>query len=323
MALLHTISEAEAGQKLLAWLVRRLAAPRPLLHRWIRTGQVRINGGRRGPFDRLEAGDEVRLPPFAEQPERPETSSGDVPGNAPEAPSGSLPIPPLVARSPDLFVFCKPAGLPTHPGSGHGDSLTTRLHALDRETDFRPTPAHRLDKDTSGLLVVARTYAALRRLQELFRHDCGKEYLTWVQGDWPWDGPQTLHDRLGKRLTAKGEKMRVDPEGKTAALTALCLGRRKGFSLLQVRLHTGRTHQIRAQLAARGFPVAGDRKYGARKGPDKLLLHAARLTLPDAVYEVLPDWPAPWRVDALPPRLRGFPPQDNRPGGLGDSVPPK
>ncbi len=311
-----TVSQAEAGQKLLSWLVRLLDAPRPLLHRWIRTGQVRVNGGRVAPFRRLEAGDAVRLPPFA-VPRRgalPEAGgenaghgefrlpkSAGLPDSGPEQP-GLL----LVAQTPDLYVFCKPAGLPTHPGTGHEDSLTSRLHALDSGASFRPTPAHRLDKDTSGLLVAARTYASLCRLQALLSgtgpERCSKEYLAWVGGIWPDEGPVLLQDRLCKLADRRGERVHVCAEGREAALTALCLLRIDGMSLLQIRLHTGRTHQIRVQLASRGFPVAGDRKYGAVAG-GPLLLHAARLILPEAVYEALPPWTGIRRVRALPPPL--------------------
>lgn len=306
MALNRTVSEAEAGQKLLTWLVRCLGAPQSLLHRWIRTGQVRVNSGRTSPFERLAAGDVVRLPPFAEAIAAEETLKTEQIRTLGSDQGAELP--PLVAQTPDLFVFCKPAGLPTHPGTGHSDSLVSRLHALAPQEGFRPTPAHRLDKDTSGLLVVARTYASLRRLQELFGSGeegrCGKEYLTWVVGEWPTQEATLLRDHLRKTTTAHGEKMISGTSGKEATLTVLCLERRNGFSLLHIRLHTGRTHQIRAQLAARGFPVAGDRKYGARKGPEKLLLHAARLVLPEAIYEASPPWPEPWRVQTLPPPLR-------------------
>lgn len=305
MALNHTVAEAEAGQKLLAWLIRRLDAPQALLHRWIRTGQVRVNSGRASPFERLAAGDVVRLPPFAETISEAARTTKLPPQRVSE---NETELPPIAAQTPEMFIFCKPAGLPTHPGTGHSDSLVSRLHALVPQEGFRPTPAHRLDKDTSGLLVVARTYASLRRLQELFGNGeesrCGKEYLTWVVGEWPTHEATLLRDHLRKATTACGEKMISGASGKEAALTALCLERRNGFSLLHIRLHTGRTHQIRAQLAARGFPVAGDRKYGARKGPENLLLHAARLVLPEAIYEALPPWTGPWRVKTLPPPLR-------------------
>ncbi len=311
----RTVSQAEAGQKLLSWLVRLLEAPRPLLHRWIRTGQVRVNGGRVDPFRRLQPGDTVRLPPFAVLRDGtvfPAAGGVRYDAHLPEDSGSRFDLPTeqvglsLAAQTPDLYVFCKPAGLPTHPGTGHEDSLTSRLHALDPGASFRPTPAHRLDKDTSGLLVAARTYSALRRLQTLFSgtgpERCAKEYLAWVRGLWPDDEPVVLLDRLRKVADRHGERVRVCAGGREAALTALCLRRAEGMSLLQIRLHTGRTHQIRVQLAARGFPVVGDRKYGAAAaGP--LLLHAARLALPEAVYEALPPWTGSRRVRVLPPPL--------------------
>ncbi|HIU18077.1 MAG TPA: RluA family pseudouridine synthase [Candidatus Avidesulfovibrio excrementigallinarum] len=301
MSVSFRVSEAEAGQKLLQCLVRRVEAAQGELHRWIRTGQVRVNGGRRGPFDRLEAGDELRLPPFARllQPSQP-------------ARDGAKPDLPVVWESPDLLVVNKPAGLPTHPGTGHDDSVVTRLHAaMPPGTAFAPTPAHRLDRDTSGVLLVARSYAVLRRLNDAFaRHDTlSKEYLAWCAGRWELPSPLRLEDRLEKRADtpAGPEKMHASDTGRHAAMDVAVLRATRQATLLKIRLLTGRTHQIRVQLALRGHPILGDAKYGkARAFPQGcaipgLLLHAFRLTLapgsPDAqTFLALPSWPEPWRV---------------------------
>ena len=300
MSVSFRVSDAEAGQKLLQCLARRVEASQGELHRWIRTGQVRVNGGRRSPFDRLEAGDELRLPPFA----RLQTPSA--------APKGAGPGLPIVWESPDLLVVNKPAGLATHPGSGHDDSVVTRLHAaMPPDASFAPTPTHRLDRDTSGVLLVARSYATLRRLNDAFaRHDALiKEYLAWCVGRWKLPSSLRLEDRLEKRPdTPDGpERVRASDTGKQAAMDVTVLRTAPGATLLGIRLLTGRTHQIRVQLASRGYPIWGDAKYGGSRAFPRgtavpgLLLHAFRLTLAPGTPEAksflaLPAWPAPWRV---------------------------
>lgn len=307
------VTPSESGQKLLRFLGRRFNVPQGDLHRWIRTGQVRINGKRAKAFDRVDEGDLVRVPPFAGSPPDADVSPpSPVPFPAADA------LPPLVAETEELLIFNKPAGLPTHPGTGHVDSLATRLGGVYAKAAFRPTPAHRLDKDTSGLLLVAKSYAALRRLGDAFAGRGGrivKEYLAWAAGDCPWAAPRLLEDRLAKAATNPSsgrERMRAAPssvegkeerEGKTARLTVRCVTRGGGASLLLIRLHTGRTHQIRAQLASRGFPLIGDVKYGGPPCRTGLKLHAARLTLESVTYEAPPPWRGVWSVRCLPPPL--------------------
>jgi 23S rRNA pseudouridine955/2504/2580 synthase len=202
----------------------------------------------------------------------------------------------------ELLVLAKPAGLPTQPGSGWTDSVATRLKGLGG--DFAPTPVHRLDKDTSGLLLAARTYGCLRRLQDLLRDRlAGKVYLAWVEGRLTPGVVLELRDRLAKAGPAGRERVQAGmEEGKEALAEALPLAVRAGgggeATLVAVRLLTGRTHQIRVQLASRGHAVVGDRKYG---GPGRgraggLLLHAWRLDLPERTFELAPDWAGAWTV---------------------------
>ena len=216
------VTAAEAGQKLLQFLSRRFEEPQSVLHRWIRTGQVRINGGRAKPFDRVELNDEIRVPPFA--------GAGMKAERAP-ASSGGKELPPIVAETDDVIVFCKPSGLPVHPGTGHTDSLTTRLEAAFAGLPFIPAPVHRLDRDTSGLLLVGKTYAAVRRLSDaLAAHGVAKDYLAWVQGECPWSRPKRLEDHLAKRTVgAQGREKVVagksrmgGPDEKPASLTVRC-----------------------------------------------------------------------------------------------------
>ena len=171
---------------------------------------------------------------------------------------------------------------------------------------------HRLDRDTSGLLLVGKTYAAVRRLSDaLAAHDgsVAKDYLAWVQGECPWSRPKRLEDHLAKRTVGAqgrekvvaGKSLMGEPGEKNASLTVRCLAVREGRSLVLIRLHTGRTHQIRVQLSERGFPLVGDVKYGGPRCGDGLKLHAVRLRVGKETYTALPPWAGPWRVAHLPP----------------------
>lgn len=292
-----TVSEAEAGQKLLAFLERRLpGVPRSALMRVIRTGQVRLDGGRVKPFVRVAQGQVVRVPPIR-------TDQA-----APAAPADPLPV---IHHQDGLLVVDKPAGLAVHPGTGHTDCVTARLSAMFPQADFAPTPAHRLDRDTSGVLACATSYAALREVQDAFIQDAtDKRYLAWVQGCMAPGTVVDMADALAKTGGPGRERVKaVNPAadtGKEARARAEVLAVRDGLSLVLVRLFTGRTHQIRVQMALRGHPVTGDRKYGPPAGPagsgaPGLMLHAWRLTLPRGAFTAPPPWGGAFAVDpALP-----------------------
>ena len=298
------VSQEESGQKLLQFLARRFDTPQSVLHRWVRTGQVRRNGKRTQPFARLNTGDAVRLPPFAFQDTREEELFHEETG---------LPAPDILLQTRSLFVCVKPAGLPTHAGTGHMDSLVARLREHCAEgSRFAPTPAHRLDKSTSGLVLVARSYEALRLLHDAMvsRDALVKTYLAWAAGRCPWYQPTLLEDGIVKTAMPDGrermELVPLDQAGKKASLTAECLDERFGASLLRIILHTGRTHQIRAQLSGRGVPLVGDVKYGGPACDQGLMLHASNLTfskrlacqlgLPDTGLYCPPPWLEPWDI---------------------------
>jgi 23S rRNA pseudouridine955/2504/2580 synthase len=276
-----TVSGAEAGQKLMQYLGRVLGkdVPGSVFMRWIRTGQVRVDGKRAKPFDRLDQGQIVRLPPFAE-----------VPQQQAQAPSAPLDLP-ILAETEDWLVIAKPAGLPVHPGSGWTDSVQTRLAQAYAGAPFVPAIAHRLDRDTSGALLTAKTHRALTAAHEAFKQgDTGKEYLCWVRGRWtlsPLNQPVEMNDLLQKSGPTGHEKMATG-EGKEARLRATPLRIETDRTLLAVRLFTGRTHQIRAQLSSRGHPVIGDAKYGGGRPP--LYLHAWRLTILGETFTCPPPW---------------------------------
>ena len=323
---IFTVTAAEAGQKLLQYLVRRLsgALPPAALQRLIRTGQVRLDGKRAKPFDRIGQGQKVRMPPFetdappgaapggaaAPSPApriaavpRPARRPAPALAPAPQAVPGPTRVPALdiLHEDDELLVVVKPAGLPVHPGSGHATALTTLLHARDADAPFRPTPAHRLDRDTTGILLVAKSYRMLRRIHDaMLSGEARKDYLAWVWGRWKFGEVNdwiTLRDRLAKRGEPGRERVEAGEDGKEAVCKVRLLGHMPTASLVEVRLETGRTQQIRAQLAARGHPIVGDPKYGG--GAPPLRLHAWRVTLPDAAFCAPPDWEAPWLVRRL------------------------
>ena len=290
-----TVSEAEAGQKLLSYLKRRLSQnlPEALLHRIIRDGEVRVNGKRSKPFARLEENDEVRVPPLR-------VDKGDTPVEPPLTPAVPAKDYPaaaaldIVAETAEYLLLNKPAGLPAQPGSKQPDALSSRLAAAYPEAPFTPTLAHRLDKDTSGLILAAKTYRALRAAQDAFRnHTVLKDYLAWVEGVWPEAAPLTLYDLLEKQGPSGREKV-TPGAGKEALCEVRPILAKEGHALLLVRLFTGRTHQIRVQLSSRGHPIAGDVKYGSRTGPpgaQGICLHAWRLALPGGqVFTAPPPW---------------------------------
>lgn len=293
-----TVTPEEAGQKLLQYLVRRLGAdlPQAALQRFIRTGQVRVDGRRSKPFSRLDPGQRVRVPPY----ENAEAAQAQTPTRHADTALPGNPVPDLdiLHEDDELLVVVKPAGLPVHPGSGHAEALTTILAARQPEAPFRPTPAHRLDRDTTGLLLVAKSYRALRAIHEaMAAGELGKDYLAWVMGRWTESEINewvVLRDRLAKTGAPGQERMTRDADGQEAVSKVRLLFTTGEASLMEVRLVTGRTHQIRSQLGSRGHPVCGDPKYGGGRPP--LFLHAWRVTLPGAAFCAPPPWPEAWAV---------------------------
>ncbi|MDR1490399.1 MAG: hypothetical protein LBS65_07955 [Desulfovibrio sp.] len=329
--------------RLLRFLQRRLrdGEPKSLLHKWVRSGQVRVNGGRSTAFARLAANDLVRLPPFARaretgQSSRPDTEGG---GASPAAPGALLgPGVRVICICDDVLILDKASGVSCHPGggsrrktgAGRSGSTSENLSVAEilagafASSPYIPAPAHRLDRRSSGLLLAGLSRAAAARLQIQFKNgEICKYYLAWSAGFVPWEGPLLLEDRLVKRvfggreiikaidastgpyggLNAPGAVRRqgftgksprsvssvecsgAGLEGQKALCAALVLRRQESgslpvpASLLLLRLLSGRKHQLRAQLAARGFPLIGD---GLRGGPDFpiLLLHAHSLRIP-------------------------------------------
>jgi 23S rRNA pseudouridine955/2504/2580 synthase len=282
------VGAEENGRKLTTFLEARLGSlPAGLLMRLVRTGQVRIDGRRCKPFDRVATGQKVRIPPV-----NVERREGPEPAERPT--QGDLDI---VHEDADMIVVHKPAGLPVHAGTGWDDSVHDRLRGRFSSQAFTPVPVHRLDRDTSGLLLCARTHDFLRAMHAQWPA-VTKAYLCWVEGCWPHEGWRTIVSDLAKVRTGEGEKV-VSGQGRRAVSHVRPIQVSRERSLLLVVLGSGRTHQIRVHLADEGHPIVGDPKYGRGKG---LRLHAAFLSWPGHAFFVLPSWPGEHRVS---PSLAG------------------
>lgn len=308
------VTPEEAGQKLLQFLQRRLGreVPGSALLRIIRTGEVRVDGGRKKPFFRLAVGQEVRVPPLAGvacSQDRQDSQGSSAGGKA----EGSLPGLDILLETPGFVAVRKPAGLCSHAGTRHKDSVADRLKAMYVGAPFAPVLTHRLDKDTSGILLAAKSYTELRRLNDLFATGgVSKTYLAWVDGAWPGEGPELMEDRLDRLELAAGQvqgRKKIlaaeDGQGKSARAEARPLLRKRQATLLQVRLFTGRTHQIRVQLSLRGHPVISDAVYGRKVRGLPMLLHALCLRLPERALFAPPPWIGPFGLpEALLEELR-------------------
>src|SRR4051812_16376450 len=265
------IGEEAAAQRIDNFLLKRLrGVPKSHVYRVLRSGEVRVNSGRVAPDYRLQIGDRVRVPPVR------------VSATVKSARPAEFPV---VYEDVALLVIDKPAGIAVHGGSGVSYGVIESLRAARPQAKLLEL-AHRLDRDTSGLLIVCKKRSALTELHRQLRDgEVEKIYIAVVKGR-PAEGSFELSEPLHKYVTASGERRVSVREGGMVARTRVRVRKRGAeFSLLEVRLLTGRTHQIRVHLAHAGHPVLGDDKYGdfalnrdlQRQGVKRLLLHAGRL----------------------------------------------
>lgn len=281
------MDENSVGQRLDNFLIRELkGVPKTHVYRIIRSGEVRVNKGRASADSRLQVGDLVRLPPLR------------LPTVA--AAPGEQAVPPrdfpILFEDDHVLAIDKPAGVAVHGGSGVSFGVIEQLRRARPAARFLEL-VHRLDRETSGILLIAKKRSALTNLQDQFRErETGKTYLALVQGAWPEnvkviDTPLYKYVQTGQEGAPGVGERRVkvvskdDPEGMRSVTLVRVNRRLERFSLLEVTIKTGRTHQIRVHLASVGHRIVGDDKYGdfdlnrtlQRQGLKRMFLHAWRL----------------------------------------------
>jgi len=272
------IDESAAGQRIDNFLIRHLkGVPKSHLYRILRSGEVRVNSRRVDATCRLEMGDKVRIPPLRLAAKH----IGD---------GSAQPVTPQLAQAvlfedEVLLVIDKPSGLAVHGGSGISRGVIEQLRLERPESKFLEL-VHRLDKETSGVLLLAKKRSALTKLHAMMREgEVEKRYFALVKGAWK-DEKRAVKLKLHKYLTADGERRVSVTEDGQAAHTIFYLRQAlPGYTLLEAELKTGRTHQIRVHLAHLGYSIAGDDKYGdfplnkllAKQGLKRMFLHAFSL----------------------------------------------
>lgn len=275
-----TVDPDMAGQRLDNFLMARLrGVPRSIIYRIVRKGEVRINKGRVKPDARVQAGDVVRIPPMVQKAKAPAAAPGDRVQRVMEAA--------VVFENDELLLVNKPSGIAVHGGSGLSFGLIEVLRASRPDARFLEL-VHRLDRDTSGLVMVAKKRSALKFLQdELRQKRIRKHYHALVAGDWA-NAMQKVSEPLQRYEMPNGERrVEVNSEGKASLTLFRVVSRFEGYTLVEASPVTGRTHQIRVHAAWAGHPIAGDDKYmddASQKafravGGQRLMLHARALEL--------------------------------------------
>ncbi len=290
------VGSEHAGQRLDNFLIRHLkGVPKSRIYRLLRKGEVRVNKGRVKAETRLKEGDVLRIAPIRVA----ERGAPAVPGQQLKRYLAEN----ILFEDDGLLIINKPSGLAVHGGSGVSLGVIEALRSERPKAKFLEL-VHRLDRETSGCLMLAKKRSVLLALQQAMqRNQVEKRYMALVKGDWP-RGKSTINAPLKKNQLSGGERMvRVDAEGKASVTHFKIAQRLKGISLMEVKLETGRTHQIRVHCQFSGQPIAGDPKYGDMhfneslrdSGLRRLFLHACYLRfrhpLSDEWVEVQADLP--------------------------------
>ncbi len=283
-----TVDEDGAGQRLDNFLMRHLkGVPKTHVYRIIRSGEVRINKGRAAADTRLVEGDVVRLPPVRTSDRAAEKAEAMAEA-VHAAPAREFPV---IFEDEHLLAIDKPAGVAVHGGSGVSFGVIEQLRIARPGAKFLEL-VHRLDRETSGILLIAKKRSALTKLQDQFRErETGKTYLALVRGAWPAN-KKVLDKPLHKYLLPDGERRvkvvaKDHPDGMHSLSLVKVRQKLAAYSLLEVTIKTGRTHQIRVHLASEDHPIVGDDKYGdfelnkalQKQGLKRMFLHAWHLSL--------------------------------------------
>lgn len=277
---MHTVDEGSAGQRIDNYLTKILkGVPKSHLYRILRSGEVRVNSKRVDATYRVEDGDKIRIPPIRTAPATQTVAKGTK-------------VQPrfenvVIFEDEAMLAVNKPAGMAVHGGSGISRGVIEQLRLERPQAKFLEL-VHRLDRETSGVLMIAKKRSALVTLHDMMRANrMDKRYVMLVYGKWT-EKKKRITLSLQKHVTANGErKVTVEKEGQLSE-TIFHLKKNLGdFSLLEAQLITGRTHQLRVQLAHLGFPIAGDDKYGdfslnkqlQKQGLKRMFLHSAQTTI--------------------------------------------
>jgi len=280
-----TISEAQAGQRIDNFLLKHLkGVPKSHIYRLLRSGQVRVNSGRKKPHYKLQAGDIIRIPPVHIT----EEENGTVPEAVVETLKKSI-----IFENNDIIAINKPSGIAVHKGSGLRFGIIEAFRQIIPEQPLELV--HRLDRETSGCLLLAKNRQILAQLHELLRHEktvhIEKTYLALLNGEWKGGG-KTIDIGISKIKRGGEHIMQIDKHGDRAVShfspMEVFHQADNACSLMKITIETGRTHQIRVHAQHCGFPIVGDTKYGNKTanknfrnlGLKRLFLHARQLYLP-------------------------------------------
>lgn len=293
------IDDCHAGQRIDNFLQTYLKnIPKSHIYRLIRKGEIRINKKRIKPEYRLHLADSVRIPPFWEAETRPKSQ--------PKLSAISAIEKAILFEDKGLMVMNKPAGMPVHGGTGVSFGVIDLIR-LARPKEKYLELAHRLDRETSGCLILVKKSSLLKEIHALFREGkVAKVYWALVKGHWPSSVSQVDAPLLKNQLQSGERIVRVNAEGKSALTTFKVMQYFKDCTLVEVTLHTGRTHQIRVHTAYVGCPVLGDEKYGDKvfnkimraKVGQRMFLHARQvfleLSLSEQVVNISADLDSDW-----------------------------
>jgi 23S rRNA pseudouridine955/2504/2580 synthase len=304
-----TIDEASETQKIDNFLLKILKnVPKSHIYKILRSGEVRVNKKRVDTTYRLKLEDLVRIPPVAIEGQKTQATK------TPKHPQTDWLEKSIIYEDEALLAINKPSGYAVHGGSGLNFGVIELIRHLRPHAKFLEL-VHRIDRDTSGILIIAKKRSALVNMHEMMRHNrIEKKYTMMVEGQWT-EAKKTVELMLKKTLTQRGER-RVnviedhDDEDQQMSKSIFYLKKVLGaYSLLEAKLITGRTHQLRVQLAHLGFPILGDDKYGdfklnkslEKKGLKRMFLHAFSIKMKHPITEALLELKAP-----LPPELDAF-----------------
>ena len=282
----HTVSEAQAGQRIDNFLLKHLkGVPKSHIYRLLRSGQVRVNSGRKKPHYKLQADDILRLPPVRISEEQ----GSQVPDSVMQTLKDAI-----IFENEGIIAINKPSGIAVHKGSGLRFGVIEAFRQIAPEQTLELV--HRLDRETSGCLLLAKNRQILALLHELLRHEktvhIEKTYIALLDGRWPY-GSKTIDMGISKIKRGGEHLMQADESGDRAIshfepLEIVELDNTKQCSLMKITIETGRTHQIRVHAQHSGFPIIGDSKYGNKTtnryfrelGLKRMFLHAKQLYLP-------------------------------------------